>query len=73
MKNKIKKMLELVSKNVNKVEIENELRLPPGCQFRSWTEERWNQAKGCWEQRRCGEIYGCADSSNNNQYCTDWS
>jgi hypothetical protein len=73
MEDKIGKMLELVANNVPKSEIENELRLPPGCQFESWTEDRWNQSQGCWEKRRCGRIYGCDDSQNNNEYCNDWS
>jgi hypothetical protein len=39
-----------------------EHRLPPGCKLRSWVEK----CATVGEMRRCGEITGCDDPSNNS-------
>jgi len=67
------KIFDLIDQNKPPEEIKRTLRLPPGCKFKTWYEDRWNQAEGCWEKRRCGETYECDDPINNNTYCTPWS
>lgn len=72
METKIKQMLDMIAENYSPDKIREELKLPPGCKFKSWTEDRWNQIDGCWEKRKCGEIYDCDNPSNNNKYCGPW-
>ena len=69
----IGKVFEFIDQGQSPEEINRILLLPPGCEFKTWYEgPRWNQIKGCWEKRRCGEFYDCDDPINNNRYCNDW-